>query len=126
MPYFYKIDKERRVVLSTASGVFSLADFRSHQEKLSLDPDFDPSFCQIADFTHVTRLESSASDIRQMAERSIFNPNVRRALITPNEVIYGSGRMYQKLRENLGATGIRVFRTLDEALEWVFSYSKAD
>lgn len=44
MPAFYKIDKERRVVLSTASGVFTLADAVSHMDKLSKDPDFDPSF----------------------------------------------------------------------------------
>lgn len=44
MPAFYKIDKERRLVLSTAWGVFSLADALSHQRKLPKGPDFDPSF----------------------------------------------------------------------------------
>ncbi len=51
MPLFYKIDKERRLVMSTGSGVFSVADAVSHMEKLSKDPDFDPGFSQIADFT---------------------------------------------------------------------------
>lgn len=59
MPAIYKIDKERRLVLTSASGVFTLADAVSHMERLSKDPDFDPSFSQIADFTQVTRVELS-------------------------------------------------------------------
>ncbi len=44
MPAYYKIDKERRVVMSTVAGVFTLADGLAHQEKLLKDPHFDPSF----------------------------------------------------------------------------------
>ena len=38
------VDKERRLVMSTFSGAFMLADGLSHQEKLVKDPDFAPSF----------------------------------------------------------------------------------
>jgi hypothetical protein len=125
MPYFYKIDKERRIVLSTASGNFSLADFRAHQERLSSDPDHDPAYSQIADFTHVVSFDVSAAEIRRMAEHSVFLPSARRAVIAPDDLIYGSSRMYQTFRENLGATGIGVFRTLEEALDWVLSENPA-
>jgi hypothetical protein len=121
MPSFYKIDKERRLVLTTVSGVFLPADAISHQQKLGKDPDFDSSFSQIADFTHVTQFEFSGEDVRQFAQRSIFSPNSRRALIVPNEVAFGLGRMYEILRGLEGEKGIRVFRTLEEALDWVFS-----
>jgi hypothetical protein len=121
MPAFYKIDKERRLVLSSASGVFSLADALSHQQKLSQDPDFDPSFSQIADFTQVTQVNLSASDVRELAQRSVFSPQSRRALLVPNDLAYGLGRMFEILRENQGETGIRIFRSLEEALEWVLS-----
>lgn len=123
MPAFYKIDKERRVVLSSASGVYCLADARSHQERLSKDPDFDPSFSQIADFTQVTQIELSADDVRLLAQKSLFSPRSRRAFIMPNELAYGLGRMYGILRELAGETGIRIFRTLEEALDWVLSKS---
>jgi len=39
--------------------------------------------------------------------------------VVPNDVIFGLARMYEILRELQGETGIRVFRTLDEALDWV-------
>lgn len=64
MPEFYKIDRERRLVLTTGSGVLTLADAVSHMDKLSKDPDFDPRFSQIVDFTQVTRIELSADEIR--------------------------------------------------------------
>ena len=45
MPAFFKIDRERRLVMSTFSGVFTHG--LSHQEKLLRDPDFASSFSQL-------------------------------------------------------------------------------
>jgi hypothetical protein len=123
MPAFYKIDKERRLVMSTASGVFSLADAVSHMERLSKDPDFDAAFSQIADFTQVTRIELSGDDIRRLAQRNIFSAQSRRAFIAPDETIFGIGRMFEILRGLEGEKGIRIFRTLEQALDWVFPKS---
>ncbi|HKD50273.1 MAG TPA: hypothetical protein VKB90_05730 [Candidatus Acidoferrum sp.] len=83
------------------------------------DPDFDPSFGEIADLTEVTQVEVSGDDIREIAQKNIFSPLSRRAIVVPNDVIFGLARMYEILRELQGESGIRVFRTLDEALDWV-------
>jgi len=40
MPAYFRIDKEHRLVLTTISGVFTLADGLAHQAKLLKDPDF--------------------------------------------------------------------------------------
>ena len=85
MPAFYKIDKERRLVLTTAWGVFTFADAVSHQRKLAEDPDFGPSFSQIADFTQVTQFEITADDVHRFAQSSIFSPVSRRAILMPTE-----------------------------------------
>lgn len=123
MPAFYKIDKERRLVMSSASGVFTLADAVSHMERLAKDPDFDASFSQIADFTQVTRVELSSDEIRRLAQRGIFSADSRRAFIAPNEVTFGIGRMFETLRSFEGERGIRIVRSLEEALDWVFPKS---
>lgn len=123
MPAFYKIDKQRRLVISTGSGVFSLADAVSHMEKLSKDPEFDPSFSQIADFTQVTRIELSGDEIRRLAQMGVFSAHSRRAFIAPNETIFGIGRMFETLRGLEGEKGIRIFRNLEQALDWVFPKS---
>lgn len=121
MPAFYKIDKERRFVLSSGTGVFNLEDARLHQERLLADPEFDPSYSQLLDFTHITQIDLTASDVQRLALRNIFSPDSRRAILVPNDLAFGLGRMFEILREAAGERGIRVFRNLEDALEWVLS-----
>lgn len=119
----YEIDKQRRLVISTALGTVTFADLLAHQDKLLKDPDFDPSFSQILDFTRVTSFDLEASDVRRLAQRNIFSPESRRAIAAPSDAMYGLGRMFEILRENAGENGIRVFRDLDQAVDWILSKS---
>jgi hypothetical protein len=121
MPAFYKIDKERRLVMSSGAGTFTLADALAHQEELATDPDFDPSFSQLMDFSHITAFDIDADGVRRLAQRSIFSPQSRRAIIMTSDAAYGLARMFEILREEAGEHGIRVFRNLDEALDWILS-----
>jgi hypothetical protein len=121
MPAFYKIDRDSRLIMSTASGNFTLAEALAHDEKLEIDPQFDPDFAQLFDFSHVTRLELTSDHIRQLAQDSPFSPHTRRALLVASDAAYGLARMFEMLRESAGDTGIEVFRNLDEALDWVLA-----
>ena len=125
MPAYFKIDKERRLVMSTAAGVLTLADALTHQESLLKDPDFDPSFCQLIDFTHVTNVELEAEGVRRLAQRSIFSPDSRRAILVASDLVFGFSRMFEIYRETAGEKGIHVFRNLDDALEWVLAKHSA-
>lgn len=89
MPAFYKIDQERRFFLSSGSGTLTLADAKTHQQKLSNDPDFDPSFSPIWHFIQFTQFDLSSNEILQMAERSVFSSPSRRAFIAPNDFAFG-------------------------------------
>ena len=121
MAAFYKIDRENRLVMTTAYGTVTLADALAHQEKIRRDPDFDPSFSQLLDVTHVTKLEITSENVRLLAQSSSFSQTSRRALLVSNDAAYGLARMFEILRESAGDTGIEVFRSLDEALEWVLT-----
>jgi hypothetical protein len=125
MAAFYKIDKERHLVMSTGAGVLTLPDLLAHQEKLLADPDFSPDFSQLWDLTHVTDVELTSKDVHRLAQRSIFSPDSRRALLANTDHVFGMGRMFEILRENFGERGIRVFRNLDDALEWVLAKNTA-
>jgi hypothetical protein len=120
MPAFYKILKERKVVLSTASGVFALADALAHQNQILDDPGFDPRYSQLLDFTHVTKIELSTADVHKLAERAVFWPTSCRAILVTTDIGQGLARLFKMLRENAGEKGIRIFRNLDDALEWIF------
>jgi len=124
MPAFYKIDKEHKVVLSTVSGVFDLATALAHQKQLLADPQFSPDYSQLIDFSQVTSVQINAADVRKLAERKVFWPCARRALLVTGDLVFGFARMFEMLRENAGEKGIRVFRNLNDALQWVFPEGK--
>jgi len=119
VPYVYKVYKERRLVLTTAFGVFCLADLLAYREQILKDPDFDPTYSQIADFTQVRQVGISGREVEQYAQFDLFSARSRRALVAPTDVEYGLCRVFETVREDRGEMGVRVFRTLDEALDWV-------
>jgi hypothetical protein len=121
VPAYYKIDKERKIVMSTASGVVTTADALAHRAKLLKDPDFDPSFSQLLDLMHVATFKVSIDDVRMLAQRSVFSPDSRRAILVKNDFAFGASRVFEMLRDNSGERGIRVFRKLDDALDWVLA-----
>ena len=125
MPAFYKIDKERRIVLSTGSGIVTKDDLMGHQDRLLEDPDFDRSFCQLWNLTQVTGAKVKATDVEIMARRDVFSPLSRRAIVVATDEHYGLARMFQIHRELSGEQGIRIFRNLDDGLDWIFSKGQA-
>ena len=119
MSAFYKIDKQRKLVLSSGTGVLTKEDILGHMDRLSKDPDFDPNFSQVSDFTQITVLEIEPEDVRQLAQRNVFSPHSRRAFVVKDDLQFGLARMFEIHRELNGETGIRVFRTFDEAMDWI-------
>jgi hypothetical protein len=126
MANYYEIDKERRLITSTASGVITLPEIWAHQEKLDKDPDFDPSFAQLLDVTQVTKLKLSSEDVRRVAESNTLSTNSRLAIVATSSLVYGMARMFQIFREMKGEEKTRVFRDRDEALAWVLGKDGAD
>jgi hypothetical protein len=125
MPAYFKIDKERRLVMSTGAGVFTMTDALAHQENLLKNPDFEPNFSQLMDLTHITEVDLTSEDLRTLSQRSIFSRDSRRAILVNSDVVFGLARMFEALREYYGEEGIRVFRNLDDALEWVLAKNTA-
>lgn len=119
MPADYRIDKQRRFVLSFGSGLLTKEDVLNHMNRISVDPDFDPTFSQLLDFTKVTEVGFGPKEVREFAERNIFAPRARRAVLVQNDLHFALARMFEIHRELRGETGICVFRRLEEAIEWI-------
>lgn len=119
MPADYTIDKERRLVLSTGTGYLSKEDVLGHMDRISSDPDFDPTFSQLLDFTEVTEIGFGPQEVREFAERNIFAPRARRAFLVQNDLHFALARMFEIHRELRGESGIAVFRNMDEAMDWI-------
>lgn len=119
MPASYKIDKERRLVLSSGTGHLTKQDILGHMDQLSKDPDFDPDFCQLVDFREITEVEFGPEEVREFAERNIYSPRARRAILVKDDLHYGLARMFETHRDLKGESGIRVFRDYNEAMGWI-------
>ena len=74
MPCSYTIHRDKRLVVSTASGVFTFAEGMAHENRLYVDPDFDANFVHLIDATGITRTEITASEISTLARRTGFSP----------------------------------------------------
>lgn len=125
MPASYHIDKARRLVVSTASGLLTADDLSLHQRKLLGDPDFDPSCSQIFDCSAVSGIDFDAEDIGALAVRTIFSPHSHRSVVVTSDEQFGLFRMFKMIREGHGEYGIRVFRDPVEAMRWALPEEEA-
>jgi hypothetical protein len=119
VPASYEIDKHRRLVITTASGVLTLAEGLSHQEKLSEDKDFDPAFSQLMDLSGVTEIAIDSAGVRALAIRSVFSIRARRAFLINSELLFAFSRMFATFRAFEGEHQIEIFRNREEAMDWL-------
>ncbi len=119
MPADYRIDPERRRVLSSGSGVYSMDDALGHMNGLLKDPEYSFSFSQRVDFRGITEVALSHNQIFDLASRSVFSPGAKRAFVTRGPVQCGLVRMFQTYRSARGEQGIRVFTDIEEAVRWL-------
>ena len=120
MPLSFDIDKQRRLVTSTASGTVTYAEIAAHQVGLKNHPDFDPSFDQLIDGTGVTKVAVTVEEIRTVARQRIFASDSRQAFATSSDFAFGMARMFELYREASGSgRQVRVFNNLEAAQEWL-------
>lgn len=118
MPVEYKIVKSLGIVFSDANGVLIDADAIVHQDMLRSDPDFDPSFQQVLDFTDVTEFKLSTQAIHTLAQRNPFGKGFRRAFVAPSRIAFGCARMFQILTDEY-EDEINVFEEMSAALDYL-------
>lgn len=118
MPAKYKIEKSLGVVFTLAHGIITDHDAFSHQKRLRNDPDFDPSFNQLSDFTKLTHADISTDAIQHLAERNPFGLGSKRAFVAPSDLIYGLSRMFQVFTDH-HQDELTVFRDMHEARKYL-------
>jgi hypothetical protein len=120
MPCVYTIHKDRRLVVTTASGEFTFAEGLAHEEQLYRDPDFDPTYSHLIDASQVTKAELNGSELSALAQRTRFSPQSHKALVVNSTVLFGLARMYEAYLQLSGAgEQVSVFRELSQAKEWL-------
>ena len=116
MPWSYRIDNKLKTVFSNGTGVATDDDIRGHSEALQNDPEFDRTYNQLIDLSGVTNFELSLATIQAVAWNRIFGETSRRAIVAPQDVAFGSARVFQA--HNAPDT-VMVFRDMDKARRWL-------
>lgn len=120
MPCNYTIYKDKGLVVTTASEVFTFAEAMAHEDKIYSDPDFDPTFVHLIDGTGISRTEITASEISTLARRTGFSPKSRKALVVNSALLFGLARMFEAYLQLSGAAeSVSVFKERGEALAWL-------
>ena len=74
MKVTYSIDKPRRWIITRAVGCVAFDDIWDHQDRLLVDPNFDPSFDQLIDTTPAIMVDITPDEARILAARPIASP----------------------------------------------------
>jgi hypothetical protein len=127
MPIAYTVDRENRIVFASPYGTLTKNDMFRYQVEVWRDPGV-AGYNECIDMTGVKDLEGGSSDdMMALAEFSASmdnrgNPS-KLAIIAEQDLFFGLGRMYEAYRamQRIVTKRVRVFRTREEAMEWLKS-----
>lgn len=118
MPASFRIDLVRKLVSTTISGVITFEEVVALAVALKGDPLFHPAFAELLDLRQATFSSLTFQELRLLA-RTIdpFSSTALRAIVATDDLIYGTSRMYQAVRDQ--ENNIQVFRNLEDARRWL-------
>jgi hypothetical protein len=115
MPVVLKIDPHRKVVYSAFYGEVTEAEVLGHGNAISSDPDFNPDFSEIVDFSSATNAAISESTLAALAANpSLFKSSVVHIVVAPGEALFQLVSKYKDLAQS-SRPNLFVVRTRSEA-----------
>ena len=117
MPVVLKIDPHRRVVHSAFYGKITDAELLGHRTRIASDPDFNPQFADIVDFSDVTDPAITENAIGALAANpSLFSSSAIHIVIAPAAVMFRLGARFKQLAQS-SRPNFYVVKTRAEAYE---------
>jgi len=125
MPLEHRIDRERRVVFATATGILTDEDVFGYQREVWSRSDV-VGFDEVVDMGAVEDLVLSSGDrVRALADLAsamdVPGASSRLAIVAPQDLAYGFARMFETYRtmNQSGVKVVSVFRSMQAALDWL-------
>jgi hypothetical protein len=115
MPVVLKIDPHRKVVYSAFYGEVTDAELLNHGKAISADPDFNPDFSEIVDFSSTTNAAISEKALAALAANpSLFSSTVVHVVVAPDEALFQLVTKYKDFAQS-SRPNLFVVRTRPEA-----------
>lgn len=120
MPYHSSIHKEKRLVVSTGSGLVTFEELMANADQLVKHADFDPAFDQLVDATAMTELRVSVDEAKILARLGTFSSDSRRAFVAPGPGAFGMMRLWGAYHSfEKSASQVSIFYDLRSARAWL-------
>lgn len=126
MPIEHRIEPEQRRIRATVSGNFTLEEILDTINGTVNDPDFQRGYDILSDHTRVETAittEQAGVTAEYLASLSLYFAGSRWAVVTTKDVSYGMMRMLSVFLERV-PMDLRVFRSFDEAENWLATPKK--
>ena len=122
MPISYRIDQQRNLVRTAASGILTDEDVLGHKRALMADPEFRAGMRELSDVRAIDELRVTPAGVRSMVALDGASAGklaaYRLAIVASENATFGMARMYQLMTEE-NVQHVGVFRNLTEAAAWL-------
>lgn len=119
MPVSLTFDERRQWVISVFHGELDDPSLRDRARKLRADPRFHERMPELVDLTAVSAVSLTSEMMKVSARSRLHASGVRCVILAVENRVFDFARAYQVLRERNGMMGLRVVRTIPEAVEWL-------
>lgn len=125
MPIEFYCDHERRIVFARAKGILTDEEVFSYQKEVWSRED-TIGYDEVIDMSGVEIIASKSGDrMRDLATLSASmdsrSSRTKFAIVAPDDLAYGMGRMYETYRtmDERSTREVAVFRGMEEAMAWI-------
>lgn len=119
MPFSIRIDKERKLIVSTFLGRFTPEVILEGRRALGQEPGFDPSFAHILDLTGVTQVEIRGPAVERLSQdRTMFDKESVQVIVAPEKLKFELAKLFKR-RSAKERPALEITRTLEAALALV-------
>jgi hypothetical protein len=122
VPLEFAIDPRQKLIHVRCTGTITLESIVDYERRVVDAPDFDSNFSEIFDLREAAISSLSFDDADELVDferaHSRYLGPRRCAFVAPDDINYGTARMYSTLEED-SPMETRVFRDLDSALAWL-------
>ena len=119
----FSVDVEARRRLATFTGLIGDRELFDAYSTLVNEATYDPSLDDLIDLRAVTHMGVTGAGLHRLIamydQRDSDGYSTRAAIVAPTDVLYGVARMFQTLRGDETPDEIVVFRSMDDALQWL-------
>lgn len=121
----FSLDHDTRIRSAVFTGAVGDRELLDAYGSLLAEPDYDPNFDDLVDLRQVSRIEVTRDALARVI--SMYTPidqlglRTRLAIVAASDFTYGMSRMYELLRGDGVPEEVRVFRSYEEAVEWLSS-----